>query len=283
MGKRKKIAVLLTCHNRKQKTLNSLHSLFKCDLPKSIQFSVFLVDDGSTDGTSDAISKEFPEVELITGDGNLFWNQGMRLAWKTADKRDNYDFFFWLNDDTILDEKAFHHIFNTYKEAKRHEGNSVIITAACRAKEGTSRFSYGGRDDKGAVIPNGELQSCKLINGNAVLIPRKIVEEIGNLSDDYTHAMGDFDYGLRAIKNGFACYTTKEFVATCPPNDEIPNWCNPKIPLKRRWQLMHSPQGLNIQEHLVFREKFWGIKWVVYALKAYLKVLFPRIYRRLKS
>lgn len=43
-------------------------------------FDVFLVDDESTDGTSEAIKSEFPEVSIIKGDGSLFWNRGMYTA-----------------------------------------------------------------------------------------------------------------------------------------------------------------------------------------------------------
>lgn len=63
-----KIAVLLTCFNRKNKTLACLKSLFGI-IPNC---HVYLVDDKSTDGTSEAIKQNFPQVKIIKGDGNLF-------------------------------------------------------------------------------------------------------------------------------------------------------------------------------------------------------------------
>lgn len=273
--------MLLTCHNRKGKTLQCLQSLFNVSLPVNYTFEVFLVDDGSTDGTGEAVEKEFPRVNLIKGTGNLFWNQGMRLAWNTADKTEEYDFYFWLNDDTILDKDGMKQILNAYNEAKIFEQYEVLITAACRAEFGENNFSYGGRNEEEPVIPNGDLQTCKYMNGNAVLIPKNIFKTLGNLSNDYTHGIGDFDYGLRAAKNGFKCYTTKSYVATCPPNEGIPGWCNPENTLKKRWILLHSPLGLNIKEYNNFRKKFWKEKWVVFALKAYLKMLSPKFYSKL--
>ena len=47
-----KIAVLLTCHNRKDKTLTCLESFHKAKKPEGYTFDIFLVDDGSTDETS---------------------------------------------------------------------------------------------------------------------------------------------------------------------------------------------------------------------------------------
>ena len=43
------IAVLITCHNRKEKTLHCLQNLYK----QSITCDVYLVDDGSIDGSSE--------------------------------------------------------------------------------------------------------------------------------------------------------------------------------------------------------------------------------------
>lgn len=281
MVKTKKIAVLLTCHNRKQKTLQCLQTLHEATLPIDYTFEVFLVDDGSIDGTGEVVQKEFPEVNIIKGTGNLFWNQGMRLAWKTAAETKDYDFYLWLNDDTILDKNGLEQILKTYVKAKVFEQNEVLITAACRAVLGENNFSYGGRNEAGPVIPNGNLQSCKYINGNAVLIPKIIFKALGILSSDYTHGMGDYDYGLRATKKGFKCYTTKNYVATCPPNEGIPGWCNPENTLKMRWILLHSPRGLNIKEYNKFRKKFWGKKWIGFAIKAYSKMLNPKLYDKL--
>ena len=51
-----KIATLLTCHNRKEKTLKCLNSITAQHIPKQVgKIDVFLVDDGSTDGTSEAV------------------------------------------------------------------------------------------------------------------------------------------------------------------------------------------------------------------------------------
>ena len=73
----------------------------------SFSIEVFLVDDCSTDGTSTALQIQYPSIKIIQGDGNLYWNRGMHLAWKTAAASKEFDYFLWLNDDTLLEKNAF--------------------------------------------------------------------------------------------------------------------------------------------------------------------------------
>jgi GT2 family glycosyltransferase len=95
-----KIAVLMTCHNRREDARLSCCAHASA-LPAGLAFDVFLVDDGSTDGTSAGVAAEYPDVHLIGGDGSLFWNGGMRRAFDAA-LRGTFDAYLWLNDDTML-------------------------------------------------------------------------------------------------------------------------------------------------------------------------------------
>lgn len=279
---KKSIAVLITCHNRKEKTLQCLTALHQCTVPAGYEFEVFLVDDGSTDGTGIAVKEQFPLVNIIQGNGNLYWNRGMRLAWETAAKSKEFDFYLWLNDDTLLVQNALIELIECYNVSFSVNKSHSIIVGSCKESTEVNKFSYGGRNDRGTILPNGKLQKCTFINGNVVLINKEIFKALGNLSNDYTHAMGDFDYGLRAKQKGIDCYISKSYIAVCPLNEGSPNWCNPKIPLLKRLKALHTPNGLNINEYIIFRKKFWKWKWIIFALKAYLKSIFPSLYSKFK-
>ena len=82
------VAVLMACHNRRAKTLSCLQRLFAQALPPSVRLRVYFVDDGSTDGTAEAVEVAFPEVTIIPADGTLFWCEGTRLAWRRASQAD---------------------------------------------------------------------------------------------------------------------------------------------------------------------------------------------------
>jgi len=50
-----RIAILFTCHNRRVKTLSCLNSIEKQAAQGWGKPDIYLVDDGSTDGTAEAV------------------------------------------------------------------------------------------------------------------------------------------------------------------------------------------------------------------------------------
>ena len=276
-------AVLLTCHNRKDKTLLCLDAFFKADKPLNYSFDIFLVDDGSSDGTANEVSNNFPSVKIIKGDGNLFWNKGMRLAWHTASSKYNYDYYIWLNDDSFLLNNAVKHLFECYHQFLSKNNKEVVVVGACAENDSTLKFSYGLRNQRKELIPNGVLQTGNTMNGNFVLVPNNIFKVVGNLSENFTHAMGDYDYGLRALELGFQIITTKNYIAICESNKNLPDWCNPKINFFTRWRNFHSPLGLNIKEYKIFRKRFNEYNYCLSIIKVYFRCFFPSLTNKIKK
>ena len=143
----KSIAVLLTVHNRKEKTLECLSYLYQQKIPEGYYFDVYLTNDGCTDGTPDAVKQHYPFVNIINGDGNLYWNRGMYKAWETASSTQNYDYYFWLNDDTTLKENALSILVSSSELKNRcasvHSGFFVTIIASIAATQTSSRKITG--------------------------------------------------------------------------------------------------------------------------------------------
>ena len=79
-----KLAVLLTCFNRKEKTLQALKCVYQAQeyYGNELIITIYLTDDGSTDGTATEVKKQFPQVNILNGTGTLFWAEGMRKSWQ---------------------------------------------------------------------------------------------------------------------------------------------------------------------------------------------------------
>jgi GT2 family glycosyltransferase len=232
-----------------------------------------LVDDGSSDGTSDAVLSSYPTVNIIQGDGSLYWNGGMYKAWQEASIR-VYDFYLWLNDDTILNTNALSVLLN----CSLVQDDKNIIVGSTSARNKKNIITYGGRNRKsGLIIPNDKTQTCDYFNGNIVLIPKFVFNKIGMNDKTFKHAFGDFDYGLRASKLGISSYVAPGVLGECDDHNGLPQWCNPKTKLSKRIQSFYSPLGNNPFESFIFEKRHNGL--VLACLRFitnHLRALFPK-------
>jgi GT2 family glycosyltransferase len=237
----KTIAALLTCFNRRETTLRALEALFAQQLPASCQLKVYLTDDGSSDGTGDAVRSRFPHVTVVQGDGNLYWVGGMRAAWQAASPA---DFYLWLNDDVHLFDGALQTLLKTFEN--QGEPATIVVGATCDGATGKTNTGGLWRRswfDVGVHAPQDRPVSCDSLDGNLVLVPRAAEELLGMLSDKYVHYFGDADYGLRARKAGIPILLAPGHLATCKPNSRKRSVYDHEISLRDRWRCMVQPKG----------------------------------------
>jgi len=229
-----KTAILMTCYNRVETTLKCLENLHKASFPDNIRFDIYLVDDKSPDNTGKIVKKKYPDINIILGTGSLYWNRGMRFAWKNARRNHDYDFYLWINDDTLINTDAIEIIFSDYYSLLNN-GIEAIVSGVCQ-ESNSPKITYGGSDKElKLIVPNGFPQPCRYTNGNFTLISKKIFHKIGFLSYKYTHAAGDYDYSLRAVKSGFKCYISSSILAVCPHGEtERQDWQNHDVTLRKR-------------------------------------------------
>lgn len=228
------IAILMTCHNRVQTTLSCLERLFVAVANSGrVTSRVFLVDDGSGDGTSDCVCKAFPQVTVIAGDGTLFWAKGMELAWKTAIAERDWDGYLWLNDDTELQSEAIAKIMAA------NDGEKIVVGELENAK---GELVYGTR-------PDG------LFTGNCVFVPRKVYERLGMICGDYSHAWADSDYAMMAKRAGIDVVSA----GVVGQADGHPNRPSLKeLSICERWKMLKNPKGWNVHDLWLYRRRNWG-------------------------
>lgn len=280
----KEIAVLLTVFNRKEKTLQSLKNLYLQVLPEGVRIDTFLTDDGCTDGTPEAVAKEFPQVNIIKGDGSLFWNRGMWTAWNYAAKESDYDFYLWLNDDTFIYQNCLSRLL---KESSIRKDKAIVV-GSTSAVGNPSIITYGGWQN-GKLIHNvTNSQWCDAINGNIVLVPKYVYAILGTNDSYFRHAAGDTDYGLRAKKCNVGCYIGAGIFGECDLHERPTVWMDPSQPFKKRWNNFFSPTGNNPFEFFYFKRRHSGIVvacivFVSMWTHFFFPWFWPRCYKRYKK
>ncbi len=226
-----KIAAILTVFNRRHKTVSCLQHLLKAsdDYNRSaddhIDLSVFITDDGCTDGTSEAVKSEFPtaDIHIIEGTGSLFWAGGMRLAWQTAiDCGISWDYFLLLNDDTNVFSNVFQELFGADSHGFRQKGCHGLSSGVTCQPGNPDEVTYGGfnfaskaKGRRVIVQPTGKPQPVDLVHANILLVHHSVVESIGVFYAGYKHSSADFDYGMLARRHGFPTMVTANVCGEC--------------------------------------------------------------------
>lgn len=288
-----RIAVLMTVHNRREKTLRCLESL-KDTLQPCIDIAsikVFLTDDGCTDGTPDAIlAGTYPfEVRILTGDGNLFWNGGMINSWKAAIDEGGWDGYLWLNDDAVVLPEFWQDLAQADAYSIKQYGKHGIYVGSTKDAV-TGAYTYGGfvftnkltLKDR-MLPPNGEFQTCEAAHGNITYVSDEVVRKQGVFCDKYLHGGTDHDYTYLAYKAGFSILVLPNYSAACE-NDHARDGDRPdffKMPLKERIAFLKSPRGLNLHNALLFSRRCFPWRYPLILVTGYLKALFPKTYYRL--
>ena len=277
-----RLAVLMTCFNRKSMTLEALNSLFTQQHIEDLDVTVYLVDDGSRDGTSQAVAERYPQVCLLQGDGSLFWNGGMRRAFAHA-LAQSFDGYIWFNDDTRLEGDALFRLVACAGNVSELLGPAIIVGSIRDPHTGV--HSYGGvrrcvsrlRMDFVPQLPD-EVKPirCDTMNGNFTFIPATVASRLGNLDRGFRHQLGDFDYGLRALKAGIPVVIAPRYFGYCSDNPSHGTWRDFSQPLAKKWKHLMSPKGAPPREWVLYTSRHFGWRWPIYAMSPYLKVIFSR-------
>ncbi|WP_351233401.1 glycosyltransferase family 2 protein [Streptomyces sp. NPDC002133] len=246
------VAVLMTCHNRRDSTLAAIASLHvQTGLPAGTRLTVHLVDAGSVDGTAVDVRAAFPDTDVVTVGADVYWGTGTRIA---ATRADPSAHVVWLNDDVVLDRGALAALLRTASPLDR----PAVAVGAMRSGDGT-RTTYSGYRVVRADLHPPRLERiepdarqpkpCDTCNGNAVLVTARARHMLGDLDPAFPHRMGDHDYGLRARRAGIPVLLAPGHVGTCDDNPPLAHGTSAepgigaRTALRRLVSLREQPPG----------------------------------------
>jgi GT2 family glycosyltransferase len=208
-------AIVYPVFNGLQYTKNGLKSLFSVHNvdKKSVRFQIVIVDDGSTDGTWEWITENFPQVHLLKGTGNLWWSGGINRAVKFAIEELNCDFILWWNNDIIACNGYFDHLSDLLYV---HQFKTILGSKICLAQDKNTVWSMGGLFDPvtgiksmiGSHQPDGEVYrkvtECDWLPGMGTVTHKTVYKIVGMLDEvHFPQYHGDSDFTFRAKQHGF--------------------------------------------------------------------------------
>ena len=265
-----KTCVIIPVHNRREVTLRCLRSLDAMGVFGWAE--AVIVDDGSTDGTGDAVRAEFPRAAVLSGDGHLWWGGAIRQGMDHA-MRHGADFLCWLNDDCLPDPGTLRALVDRAAQT----GGAATGWAATPSggRYGASRKTWRGLRPVDPPPP-GHTVPCDAAAGNCVAFSRAVVEAVG-LPDAarLPHALLDVDYTLAVTRRGFPLDLVGSAVSRNDDNLHAASssWLLSERPPMAQWRIFARPHSTyNYRASFRLHWRHWGVWGLWLYARGYLKL-----------
>lgn len=254
-----KVSIIILNWNGTEDTLECLASVRQLDYSN---YEVIVVDNGSTDESADAISKQYPDITLLQTGANLGYAGGNNVGIRWALDHDA-DFVLVLNNDTIVAKDMLSHLV---KAGLLDDRIGLVGPTNYYYSEPSTVWATGAMltnppEDGYKILGDGDTVSCWKIAtqvdalvGSAMLIQRSVFNKIGFFDEKFFLCWEEFDFSARAREAGFKCLFIPESkiwhkVGSSLGEVESPLRTYYNVRNKLLWAKKHLPHPARINLH----------------------------------
>ena len=286
------VSVIVVSWNTKDILRQCLESLYRES--NDIELELILVDNASTDGSPEMVRQEFPQAILICNSQNRGFaaanNQGIEIA--------KGRFVLLLNPDTVILDRAIQKtiafaeqhpragavgIRNIHADGQLQKNcfqyasllNLAITTSSLHRLFSNSKFFSRERMNWWDYTDSRKVD---VVAGCYMLVPRKVIDEIGGLDEAYFMYGEEMDWCWRMAKAGLEvwyCNDAKIIHYGGMSTSQNPIEMHKQglssffyFIEKREGQLARYTAQALIIFNGILRTAFWSCRWVVSSGKA---------------
>ncbi len=206
------ISIVIATLNARQVLQRSLQQLYRAGARRS--FEVWVVDDGSSDGTARMVAERFPQVRLRVNPRNRGYAYSCNRAIEQAVGR----YIHLLNNDVEMLPGTLDHLADFLDEhaAAGCAGSLLLnedgsVQQSAKALPSLRSALFGGRSWLTSWMPNNRFSRAELqhwradagvpfetgyVSGASMMVPREVLQRIGEL-DERIFYFNDADFCKR--------------------------------------------------------------------------------------
>jgi GT2 family glycosyltransferase len=243
------------------------------------------LDDASPDKTGEEVKEAFPEVEVLYGNGKLYWAGGVRLILEhLAEKINEYDGILFANDDIEFEKDAIRTLVELAHSRNAIVGGTVL-TRDGKVESSGSRLGRICKPRVRLVIANGTIQECQLLPGHILYMPIGIFKEIG-IDPNLPYRFIDLEMTLRASRQGIPVLLAPNPLAV---TNDFHNYYQETSSLRGSLgeltrKILLDPKGPYWQESAYYLRKVSPILWwfwLPFFYRAFFKAVFMSYFERM--
>ncbi len=222
------LSIVIVSYNTRTFLRGCLQALER--YPAAIPQQIVIVDNASSDGTQEMVRREFPDCTLVALEENVGYggavNRGVRHA------RGNW--LLLLNPDAevsggaldkllqfaranpragVVGPRLVHADGQPQASAKRDISPLFLLLESSRLHL-LLPSRVRGRLMLGTYFPQNETTQAFWISGACHLIPMKVWQEVGSLTEETFCGSDDYDYCYRVRKKGYQVWLYPEAIVT---------------------------------------------------------------------
>lgn len=289
----KKLDIIIVNYNTKNVLKDCLCSIERENEKESkrFEYDTWVIDNASSDGSTNMIKAEFPNVRLVESNENIGFSKANNKVINMCSNQ----YILLLNPDTIVQGSAISDCLS-YMKGKSDIGvlgckvlnKDGTLQLACRRSIPTPDIAFARLIGLSKLFPNSkrlakynltyidedEITDVDAVSGAFMMVRRSVVDEIGLLDERFFMFGEELDWCFRFKKAGYRVVYYPQAQIIHLKGESIKS--NPK---KSKWEFYRAMY--------LFHKKHWSknyffiLNWIIYS-GIFVLFLFSKIKSILK-
>lgn len=269
----KKVSVIIPTYNS-WNTLKTCIDSIRNQILKPTE--IIVVNNGSTDGTSEKVKEKFPTIKLINLKTNTGVTGGRNTGIKEADSI--LDYLLFLDHDMVAEKNMLSELVRV-AEINREIGivtpkiyywgkKKRIWSAGTGINLWTGRIIFRGGEDVGQYENVEEVQVAPA----AILVKSNVMKALKQFDDTYFASYEDTDFCFRARKLGFKTFYAPKAIAyhilSWDPKDDTDRVLSRAYWVGRNRIIFMKRFGANFPLFLIIFVPLFSLYYLTFSIKA---------------